>query len=147
MSCFTTQKGWIVKDDEYSQWCIGSDFPFSENFGVNYTSEKNHFDKWTLNIPDNNAVRFFESNIEELIEWCHERSLDYNEKGKLHRLKIKQLRKEKEQENLTDTEDRLLIGRVDHIVDEIIVDYFQEYTKSKYQNRFKELLSQTILDL
>jgi hypothetical protein len=147
MSCYTSQKGWIVKDDEYTQWAVGSDFPFSENFGIEYTSERNNFQKWTLTIPDNNAVKFFESNIEELIEWCHERNLRHNELGREHRKKIKMLKTEKEEPGIHHQEERMIIGRVDYITDEIVYDYFEEYALQEHKDTFKNYLSQAILDL
>ena len=147
MSCYTTQKGWIVKDDEYNQWCVGSDFPFSENFGINYTAERDYFEKWTVNIPDDNAVRFFESSIDELIEWCHERNLDYNEQGRKHRQIIKEYKQERELFQLQPEEERLLIGRVDHIMDEVIMDYYLQYEDSKYKHHFKKLLTQAISEI
>lgn len=64
-SCWTVSKGYHYKD--CSQWCVGSDFPFSENFGVNYTEQRNLFEK-SLEIPDDNAVHFFETDVAKLYE-------------------------------------------------------------------------------
>lgn len=64
-SCYTVAKGDLCRD--YTQWCIGSDFPFSENFDINYTNERKYFEKH-VDIPDNNALTFFEDSIELLEE-------------------------------------------------------------------------------
>lgn len=64
-SCWTYPKGLVYKN--YSQWCVGSDFPFSESFGINYTSERKKFEKIT-NIPDDKGVYFFETHINKINE-------------------------------------------------------------------------------
>lgn len=73
MSCCTPVKAYMAKD--YDQWCAGSDYPFSENFDINYTNERKMFEKCT-DIPDDNAVHFFETDIDQLmterLEWHQE---------------------------------------------------------------------------
>lgn len=64
-SCFTVGKATLVVDGGYTQWAAGSDFPFSENFPINYSIERKNFEKY-CDIPDLNAVDFFEKNIDEL---------------------------------------------------------------------------------
>lgn len=64
-SCYTVPKGEYYKD--FTQWCVGSDYPFSENFGVNYTSEVKKFLKHS-DIPDNNGVYFFDTHIDKIYE-------------------------------------------------------------------------------
>jgi hypothetical protein len=64
MSCATPVKAELAR--EYDQWCAGSDYPFSENFDINYTNERKMFDKYT-DIPDDNAVHFFETDIDQLL--------------------------------------------------------------------------------
>ena len=60
---------------DYDQWCAGSDYPFSENFDINYTNERKMFEKCT-DIPDDNAVHFFETDVDQLmterLEWHQE---------------------------------------------------------------------------
>lgn len=58
-SCFTVAKGTAVAEGGYRQWCVGSDFPFSENFPIHYTNERTNFEKYS-DIPDQEAVDFFE---------------------------------------------------------------------------------------
>jgi hypothetical protein len=64
-SCWTYPKGLIYKD--FTQWCVGSDYPFSEGFGINYTSERKKFEK-ECSIPDSNAVYFFDTHIDKIYE-------------------------------------------------------------------------------
>lgn len=64
-SCFTVAKGTAVAEGGYKQWCVGSDFPFSENFPIHYTNERTNFEKYA-DIPDDQAVEFFETDLGEL---------------------------------------------------------------------------------
>ena len=79
-SCYSVIKGLYYMD--YTQWCVGSDFPFAENFGINYVNERKAFER-SCTIPDNNAVWFFESDVDELLEVKSKRTRDaiarYNE--------------------------------------------------------------------
>ena len=65
-SCFTVAKGTAVAEGGYRQWCVGSDFPFSENFPIHYTNERNYFEKYA-DIPDDEAVEFFETDNDILL--------------------------------------------------------------------------------
>ena len=87
-SCFTVGKATLVVDGGYTQWAAGSDFPFSENFPINYTLERKHFEKY-CEIPDNNAVNFFEKDLDELIK----ETLDYQDE--YYFVKFKNLVKER----------------------------------------------------
>lgn len=64
-SCFTVAKACMAVESGYKQWCVGSDFPFSENFPINYTVERNYFEKY-VDIPDKEAVHYFEADTKEL---------------------------------------------------------------------------------
>jgi hypothetical protein len=88
MSCYTPQKGFQIRENLYSMWTVGSDFPFQEKY-IDYTKERKLFNLWTDYIPDKEAVRFFESTMEELIEWSHERYNKYNEWTKQYRKHFK----------------------------------------------------------
>lgn len=73
-SCYTLPKGDLCRG--YTQWAAGSDFPFSENFDINYTNERKLFEKHT-EIPDENAVMFFEKSIEILEEETLDKHVDH----------------------------------------------------------------------
>ena len=92
MSCFTPGKGIVVMDSRLTQWTVGSDFPFSENM-VDYTIEREKFLKNTEYIPDQEAVFFFESSIDELIEDMHRRFQKDNDAVKLRRKQIRDNKK------------------------------------------------------
>ena len=141
MSCYTYSKGEVASHNYYTMWTVGSDFPFSENLPLNYSTERENFLKWTDFIPDDNAVRFFESTHEELVQWCHERCDDSRATVNKHR---KKRREERKREELTDVEQRMIIGRVDHIVDEKIIPYYEEYTSETHKQEFKDLLTDAI---
>ena len=64
MSCATPVKAEMARD--YDQWCAGSDYPFSENFDINYTNEVKMFNKY-VEIPDDNAVHYFETDVDQLL--------------------------------------------------------------------------------
>lgn len=64
-SCWTYPKGLVYKN--YSQWCVGSDFPFSEGFGIDYRSERKKFEK-SSTIPDDKGVYFFNTHIDKINE-------------------------------------------------------------------------------
>ena len=73
-SCFTVGKATLVVDGGYTQWAAGSDFPFSENFPINYSLERKNFEKY-CEIPDDNAVNFFEKDLKILSK----ETLDYHD--------------------------------------------------------------------
>jgi len=72
-SCYSVIKGLYYRD--YTQWCVGSDFPFAENFGVDYKEQRFLFEKANT-IPDDQAVWFFESDVDELFEVKSKRTRD-----------------------------------------------------------------------
>jgi hypothetical protein len=88
-SCFTYDKAYLVSTRKYEMWTVGSDFPFTEKM-CSYTQEREQFKKWVDDLNDNNAVRFFESSMDELLEWSHQR----NEKVRLEALDIKKKRRD-----------------------------------------------------
>lgn len=73
MSCFTYDKGFLVSQRKYHMWTVGSDFPFTEKM-CSYTQEREQFSKWVDDMNDDNAVRFFESSMDELLQWSHDRN-------------------------------------------------------------------------
>ena len=93
-SCFTVGKATLVVDGKYTQWAAGSDFPFSENFPINYTLERKNFEKY-CEIPDDNAVEFFEKDIDYLTN----KTLNYHDEYYFVKYKnfVKERRKNNEQ--------------------------------------------------
>jgi len=134
-SCYSVVKGHLYQD--FTQWCVGSDYPFSENFGIDYVSERKRFEK-SCNINDQGGIDFFEKDVDELFEnnVQHTNQLieDYNNR-------------ENKKPNISDSEERMLIGRVDHLIDDILIDYYEEYQEPKYKQQFKKLLIESIKQL
>ena len=130
-SCYTIPKGEMYR--EYDQWCVGSDFPFSDNHGINYTSERDLFEK-SCRIPDSNGVDFFNLTIEELTY----RQFEYYSKT---RQEFNSLKK-----NINDDEERVLIGLVDTQLD-TIEEIVEDLKERKLDGVYKEMLLQNIKNI
>lgn len=130
-SCYTSPKGEMYRD--YDQWCVGSDFPFSDNHGINYTSERELFEKSCI-IPDKNGVDFFELSIEELTL----RQFDYYSKTRQEFNTSKR--------NITDEQERLMLGRVDTIID-TVEELLDNPEIEKFKGRYKQQLIDNIKQL
>lgn len=81
-SIYTKQKGEVLKD--YSNWCVGTDFPFGQpstfNFDKQVASFLKHMPMSKIEEGFQNAIRFIETPIQELADSHYENS-PYVHKG------------------------------------------------------------------
>lgn len=81
-STYTKQKGEVLKD--YNNWCIGTDFPFSDpkiyNFDVQVKRFLKHMTKEQIEHLYINALNFIETPVDELAK-NHYNNSEYVNRG------------------------------------------------------------------